>query len=142
MIILLDLDGVLIPAKSWIKPDILNDGFPSFSVGAITTLNKIINTHTKIILTTSHRNNYSISEWIDIFSSRGIIISDLSILPYTDSRIDGIKDWCGKNTEDFIIIDDDKSLNDLPFNIKKNLIQTIPFIGLREEDINLYQNNI
>jgi hypothetical protein len=142
MIILLDLDGVLIPAKSWLKPDILNDGFPSFSVSAITTLNKIINTHTKIILTTSHRNNYSISEWIDIFSSRGIIISDLSILPYTDSRIDGIKDWCSKNTEDFIIIDDDKSLNDLPFNIKKNLIQTIPFIGLREEDINLYQNNI
>ena len=142
MIILLDLDGVLIPAKSWIKPDILNDGFPSFSVGAITTLNKIINNHTKIILTTSHRNNYSISEWIDIFSNRGIIISDLSILPYTDSRIDGIKDWCSKNTEDFIIIDDDKSLNDLPFNIKKNLIQTISFIGLREEDINLYQNNI
>lgn len=135
MIILLDLDGVLIPAKSWLKPDILNDGFPSFSVSAITTLNKIINTHTRIILTTSHRNNYSISEWIDIFGSRGIIINDLSILPYTESRIEGIKDWCSKNTEDFIIIDDDKSLNDLPNKLKENLIQPSSFIGLVEEDI-------
>jgi predicted nuclease of predicted toxin-antitoxin system len=139
MIILLDLDGVLIPAKSWLRPEILNDGFPSFSVSAVNTLNKIINSQTKIVLTTSHKDNYTVSEWVDIFKIRGIIVNDLSIMPnystFPVSRRESIEIWCIANTEEFIIIDDDKSLNDLPINIKKNLIQTSSFIGLREENI-------
>ena len=33
---------------------------------------------------------------------------------------------------DFIIIDDDKTLNSLPPFLKKNLLLTSPFIGLTE----------
>jgi hypothetical protein len=36
--------------------------------------------------------------------------------------------------EDFIIIDDDKSLNELPGFLKKRLIQTSSTFGLTEED--------
>jgi hypothetical protein len=45
-----------------------------------------------------------------------------------------VLNWIKKNKGDdnFIIIDDDKSLNDLPFDIKRKLILTSPLIGLNE----------
>ena len=42
MIILLDIDGVMVPASNWKTPEFLNDGFPNFSPRAINSLNKII----------------------------------------------------------------------------------------------------
>jgi hypothetical protein len=35
--------------------------------------------------------------------------------------------------EDFVIIDDDKFLNELPDFLTKSLIQTSPYVGLTEE---------
>ena len=32
MLVFLDIDGVMAPAKSWQRPDILEDGFVDFSV--------------------------------------------------------------------------------------------------------------
>jgi hypothetical protein len=48
------------------------------------------------------------------------------------SRKDELLDWFNYNhiQDDFIIIDDDKSLNALPDNLKQHLIQTSSFIGL------------
>jgi hypothetical protein len=31
MLIFLDIDGVMVPAKSWERPVLLKDGFPAFS---------------------------------------------------------------------------------------------------------------
>lgn len=142
MKILLDIDGVMIPSNSWKRPEILNDGFPDFSNTAVRALNKIIDkTHAKIILTTSHKSNYSINQWVNIFENRGIQINSIEKLPDNvnhQSRKNEVFDWFERVYKlqynyDFVIIDDDKSLNDLPKKLKERLVLTSGIIGLTTE---------
>jgi hypothetical protein len=140
MLIFLDIDGVMVPAKSWKTPDLLDDGFPAFSKVACVTLQRIISENDTVILTTSHKSNYTIQEWKNIFKHRGIEISALKALPENScrmSRKDEILKWFNHNKIDeaFIIIDDDSSLNDLPLDLKKHLIQPSPYIGLSENHL-------
>ena len=61
MLIYLDIDGVMVPANAWKKPNILEDGFPEFSIKAIDSLNKMISKlSAEIVLTTSHKHKYSL----------------------------------------------------------------------------------
>ena len=138
MLLFLDIDGVMVPAKGWKSPEFLNDGFPAFSIKATNILQRLITEDVTIILTTSHKSKFSIDEWKSIFKNRGINIEKIKSLPENlnnHSRKDEIVNWFNVNNieEDFIIIDDDKSLNDLPDFLKGNLVQTSPFIGLTEE---------
>lgn len=138
MLLFLDIDGVMVPAKGWKRPELLDDGFPAFSTRATSTLQNIISEEVTVMLTTSHKSNFSIEEWKDIFKNRGIKIEKLKSLPENInnlSRKDEIVNWFNINNkgEDFLIIDDDKSLNELPVFLKGNLIQTSPYIGLTEE---------
>ena len=56
MLILLDIDGVMIPANSWKKPKFLDDGFAMFKLKSVKALQKIIaETGASILLTTSHK---------------------------------------------------------------------------------------
>jgi hypothetical protein len=92
-------------------------------------------------LTTSHKSNYSIEEWITIFNLRGIKIKNIYSLPENKahlSRKEEIMNWITSSNElpDFIIIDDDKSLNGLPKFVKNKLIQTNASIGLTIDLIN------
>jgi hypothetical protein len=142
MLILLDIDGVMVPGNSWKKPEFLDDGFPAFSNRASSALQKIISeTSADILLTTSHKSNYSIEEWITIFNLRGIKIKNIYSLPENKahlSRKEEIMNWITTSNElpDFIIIDDDKSLNGLPKFVKNKLIQTNASIGLTIDLIN------
>ena len=139
MLIFLDIDGVMAPAKSWQRPDILEDGFVDFSSKAVTVLQDILtqNPNSTIILTTSHKSRFSLSQWKIIFERRGLNVNKLeSLNDYTDfqSRKVEILNWFDSNDihEDFIIIDDDKSLNDLPTFYKDRLILTSSLVGLNE----------
>lgn len=137
MLVFLDIDGVMVPAKGWKAPEFLNDGFPAFSDKATHALNNLVSNNVTVVLTTSHKANYTIQEWKDIFKNRGISILKLKSLPENIdnlSRKEEIVSWITLNplSEEFIIIDDDRSLNDLPNFLKKNLIQTSPYIGLTE----------
>ncbi len=138
MFILLDIDGVMVTAGSWKRPEILNDGFFEFSNKAVQAIQKIISeTSATILLTSSHKSTYSISQWKNIFSSRGIntkidkLEDNLTFL----NRKDEILRWYQNqnNIEDFIIIDDDKSLNGLPQQLKDKLILTSATVGLNDE---------
>lgn len=137
MIILLDIDGVMIPASGWKVPELLNDGFPDFSVKAVNSLNKILSsTEATILLTSSHKARYPLDSWRQIFAKRGIV-AKISRLRYTKkfpTRKDEVLRWIQTHNDNnnFIIIDDDKSLNDLPAKFKKKLILTSPLIGLNE----------
>lgn len=139
MLILLDIDGVMVTGNSWKRPEILNDGFPAFSSKACNALQKIISeTSADILLTTSHKSNYSIEEWKNIFNLRGIKIKNIYSLPENKtylSRKEEIMKWVNTSNElpDFVIIDDDKSLNGLPEFVKNKLIQTNASIGLTIE---------
>jgi hypothetical protein len=82
MLIYLDIDGVMVPANSWRKPVILEDGFPDFTSNAIAALNVIISSlQSDIVLTTSHKHKYTMDEWRDIFTRRNIKVNKLSRLP-------------------------------------------------------------
>ena len=138
MLLLLDIDGVLVPAKSWERPEQLNDGFSNFHPKAVMALNKVLTASgASIILTTSHRKSFSIDKWIQIFSTRGIHETTISILNLNSdrrfqTRALEIQDWynfVGEN-ENFVVIDDDTSLNDLPPRIKRRCVITKPYIGL------------
>ena len=139
MLILLDIDGVMVTGNSWKRPEILNDSFPAFSSKACNALQKIISeTSADILLTTSHKSNYSIEEWKNIFNLRGIKIKNIYSLPENKtylSRKEEIMKWVNTSNElpDFVIIDDDKSLNGLPEFVKNKLIQTNASIGLTIE---------
>lgn len=142
MLLFLDIDGVMVPAKGWKSPELLNDGFPSFSSKATHTLQQLITEDVTIMLTTSHKANYSTEEWKVIFKNRGISIGKIKSLPNNVnnlSRKDEIVNWFNINIihENFVIIDDDKSLNALPSFLKSNLVQTSPFIGLTEEHLEI-----
>lgn len=140
MIILLDIDGVMLSLKSWKIPDFLEDGFMKFDNKAIYTLNIILEkTKAKIVLTSSHKSNYSNIEWINLFKNRGInsIIETLPNNINNLSRKDEIIHYLNDNNiDDYIIIDDDPQLNSLPNNIKQRLFLTSPLIGLTEDFIN------
>ncbi|GAB3025644.1 hypothetical protein GCM10027051_33010 [Niabella terrae] len=141
MLFFLDIDGVMVPAKGWKSPEFLNDGFPAFSIKATNTLQSLISEDVTIMLTTSHKSKFSINEWKSIFKNRGIKIDKIKLLPENFnnlSRKDEIVNWFKDNKveEDFVIIDDDKSLNELPDFLKENLVQTSPYIGLTKEHSN------
>lgn len=138
MLFFLDIDGVMVPAKGWQSPEFLNDGFPAFSDRATRTLQSLISDGVTVVLTTSHRSKFSVEEWKSIFKNRDVNIEKIELLPETFNNLnrkDEIVNWFNINdiSEDFIIIDDDKSLNDLPDFLRENLIQTSPYIGLTEE---------
>lgn len=142
MLILLDIDGVMAPVSSWKQGEILNDGFLNFSTLAIKCLNEIIlETGATIVLTTSHKTTYNLTEWVEIFKLRGIntAIDKLDVNINFLSRKEEILNWLDKNQNigNFVILDDDKSLNGLPSQIKEKLVQTSSMIGLNEEAANL-----
>ncbi len=135
----MDIDGVMAPAKSWQRPDILEDGFVVFSSKAVSVLQDVLaqNADTTIILTTSHKSRFSLSQWKIIFERRGLNVNKLESLNDNNdfqSRKVEILNWFESNDihEDFIIIDDDKSLNDLPTFYKDRLILTSSLVGLNE----------
>ena len=142
MLIFLDIDGVMTPMKGWSGPPLLEDGFPAFSPRAVKAIRKVLskNQNAKIVLTTSHKGNYSRQEWIQIFRTRGIDHEELDKLSTNTtnvSRRDEIVAWLMQNDadnhEEIMIIDDDKSLFDLPSALKLKLVSTSPMIGLTEE---------
>lgn len=136
MLILLDIDGVMTPATPWKRPEILEDNFMAFSIQAVKALDKIIlSTSADILLTTSHKDSFDLAEWKTIFEKRNIFVNKIDKLPINDlhlNRKDEILNWyhSQKNETNFIIIDDDKSLNALPQSLKEKLIQTSATVGL------------
>ncbi len=140
MLILLDIDGVMVPANSWKKPEFMGDGFPVFSSKSVKALQRILSeTNASILLTTSHKTNYNISQWRDLLNLRGINPKNIARLESNSlqtSRKEEILQWYQTKhipDEGFVIIDDDKMLNGLPAVIKDNLVLTSPSIGLTDE---------
>lgn len=136
MTILLDLDGPLIPLTSWKQPDILDDNFPNFKQEAVDAINHIIKeTNANILLTSSHKDNPFL-DWVSIFNKRGINITEIDKLPTNRLRFTRkieLQEFLKNNLDNYVIIDDDRTLNSLPENIKCNWVMVSPLIGLTME---------
>jgi 16S rRNA C1402 (ribose-2'-O) methylase RsmI len=125
----------MVPAAGWKAPTLLEDGFPAFSPKATVALRQLLDRRGTVMLTTSHRHRYTVAEWKAIFHRRGIRVSRLKKLNTTGrTRKDELVAWFSTNpvVEDFIIIDDDKSLHELPLHLKDRTIHTSPLVGLTE----------
>ncbi|MFN5181092.1 MAG: HAD domain-containing protein [Bacteroidota bacterium] len=142
MLLFLDIDGVMVPAKGWQAPVLLQDGFPAFSKSATKMLQGLITNEVTVLLTTSHKSRYTKEEWRTIFKNRGIEIENLTTLPTAGtylSRKEEIVNWFKMNVvgTNFLIIDDDSSLQELPLSLKANWVQPSPTVGLNESHTDL-----
>src|SRR5437773_605971 len=100
MTILLDIDGVLVTTPAWRDVEHLSDGFLKFNERAASNLSKIIDTtNAAIVLTTTHRINYSVDQWKELLQTRGIYpssitkLNDLTTLSDMADRAKEIKEW-------------------------------------------------
>jgi HAD domain in Swiss Army Knife RNA repair proteins len=78
------------------------------------------------------------AQWMHIFMQRDLSVKHLECLPEHSTgrkRKDEILDWFNQHTHNdpFVIIDDDKSLHELPTSLKERWIETSPYIGLTPE---------
>lgn len=145
MLIFLDMDGVMLPQKGWQLPENMEDGFPMFSKRATEALGSLLTEYSgsniRIVLSTSHRDRFTINEWISIFERRGLTVRDVERLPsnkdFSKKRKDELLEWFQTHliVDDFLIIDDDKSLNALPMKFKEHLVLTRSSVGLTLEDL-------
>lgn len=137
MFILLDIDGVMLNAAPWKKADHLDDGFFAFETRAVSCLQKIVSeTGASIVLTSSHKSKFSPKQWEGIFENRGIHVSVSCLDDNVGhlNRKEEIISWFRHGIrEDFVIIDDDKTLNDLPSYLKDRCVITGSLIGLNFE---------
>jgi hypothetical protein len=142
MVILLDLDGVLITTPSWRAVEIAPDGFFQFDERATQNLAAILaETNAALVLTTSHRINYSLAEWATFFNTRGLVpsasskVNDRTTLPPTGARAAEIAAWVATQsaTTNYVVLDDDLSLHGLPPAIKTRCVITKPLLGLDAE---------
>ena len=138
MFIFLDIDGVMVPAAGWKIPKNMEDGFPMFNKRAVDALRNLLDKDSEIVLTTSHKMRFTVPEWKMIFEKRGVKVENLSRLNTNTSlvpRKDELLDWFNSRPveKDFIIIDDDNSLNGLPGYLKERWIKTSSLVGLTPE---------
>lgn len=139
--ILLDIDGVLEITPSWQKPSFLDDGFMDFDKNCAQNLNEIIQiTKADIVLTSTHRIHYDEESWKKIFENRNIFIKNINkintISKFLDFpvRCEEILTWVNDNpNKKFVIIDDDKSLRNLPENLQRFWVETQFLTGFNQE---------
>lgn len=139
MVILLDLDGVLITTPAWRAVETEPDGFFKFNAQATANLATILAaTNAAVVLTTSHRINYSLAQWTAFFATRGLVpaaitkVNDRTTLPPPGARADEIAAWLAQPSApaNYVVLDDDLSLHGLPPALKNRCVITKPLLGL------------
>ncbi len=141
--LILDLDGVLITTPIW-KPDELDsiDQYSTFNEHCIDNLNVLLSTYScNIWLSSTRRTVKTIDEFNVIFKNRNINTLITGFLPEYKAcktrREEIIRFIEENNISSFLIIDDDKSLNDLPLIYKEKLILTPYLKGFDAEKLKL-----
>lgn len=138
LILILDLDGVLITTPSW-KPDLIApDGYSDFNKNCVIQLNQLLSAYQFEIWLSSSRRKGQSKEFLNtIFSNRGIFTPITGFLPiHSDkkSRKEEIEFFLQeKQVSNFLILDDDKSLNGLEESIRSNLVLTSYLKGFDKE---------
>lgn len=138
---ILDLDGVLITNPSWKADRIDSDGYSEFNTSCVENLNRLLTlVEFDIWLSSTRRTVKTLTEFNLIFKNRGIKKEIFGFLPeYADciNRKEEILKFIAEfKVSDFLIIDDDKSLNGLECEIKERLILTELMKGFNLERLN------
>lgn len=136
----LDLDGVLITTKPWQSDAIARDGYSDFQQNLTENFNKFLEFRDfEIILSSSRRRDVSLEKFNEIFQNRGINKKISAYIPVSlekKTRKQEIEEYIHENLiRDFIILDDDKSLNGLEKKIKVKLVLTKYMLGFNIEKL-------
>ena len=137
MKILLDFDGVMITTPTWRAVASLEDGFMAFNESCVENLARILAiTQADIVLTTTHRIHYSETQWRQLLHNRGIVTNKITKVNQAKTfaelsiRHTEVLRWVNTNpNETYVIIDDDKSLRELPLEIKSRWVETDFYVG-------------
>lgn len=143
-IILLDLDGVLITDPEW-KPNKLHeDGYSDFNPECVEKLNELVDKlGYKIVLSSDRRRGVDIDKMNERFRARGV---KEPIIAYVPEYNEEGKPWLSRRQEiekfleefkpnNYLILDDDKSLSGASEEIKNNWIQTYMMTGIKNIEI-------
>ena len=141
--ILLDIDGVMVPANGWKVPESDEDGFYKFKTEAEKELdNLLLQSSATIVLTSTHRYRFDKQKWIQILTKRlkhlgkfGILDDYTGAIENNSSRYDEICQW-GKGAglhQQYVILDDDKLLHNLPPFIKRHWVPILSGVGFTKE---------
>lgn len=128
-VLILDIDGVLITNPSW-RPDLIHmDGYSDFNKSCVKNLNRLFDIcDFDIWLSSTRRKVKSINEFNEIFKNQGIMKEITGFLPqYSNckNRKEEISNFINEfRLFDFLIVDDDKSLNGLDYKMKERLVLT------------------
>ena len=128
-VLFLDLDGVLITTPQWKQDELDADGYSKFDSKCVNHLNTLLGQQTfEIVLSSTGRRTKNIAVFNRIFSFRGIAKFIDRFLPEYDpikSRSDELSKFIGDASfEEFIILDDDKSLNGASVEIRNKWVGT------------------
>ncbi|WP_299889999.1 HAD domain-containing protein [uncultured Lacinutrix sp.] len=137
---ILDLDGVLITNPSWKADQIHSDGYSEFNKSCVENFNQLLSlSDFDIWLSSTRRTVKTLAEFNVIFENRGIKNDIVGFLPeYVNckNRKEEILKFIAEfKISNFLIIDDDKSLNGLNNEIKENLILTELTKGFNSEKL-------
>ncbi|MCL6274229.1 HAD domain-containing protein [Muricauda sp. 2012CJ35-5] len=139
-LLILDLDGVLITNPPWKADRIHADGYSEFNHSCVENLNRLLSlTEFEIWLSSTRRTKMTLAEFNLIFKNRGIQTRISGFLPeYPDckNRKEEIVRFISEvKPNEFLIIDDDKSLNGLEDRIKNRLVSTELTKGFNSEKL-------
>jgi hypothetical protein len=139
-ILILDLDGVLITTPSWKSDEIDSDGYSKFNEKCVENLNKLLSlSQFEIWLSSTRRTMKTLEEFNLIFANRNIKEKIQGFLPeYKNckNRREEVEVFIQEfSLSNFLIIDDDKSLNGLNLSYKKKLISTELQKGFNDEKL-------
>ncbi len=128
-ILILDLDGVLITTPTWKSDEMDLDGYSKFNNDCVANLNKLLSSYDfEIWLSSTRRTVKTLTEFNLIFTNRNIQQSIKGFLPTYQgfkTRKDEILKFIEEvDISEFLIIDDDKSLNELPKSYQNHLVLT------------------
>lgn len=136
----------MVITPTWQQPKFLADGFMAFDKTCAENLATLIdalhakNQSVEIVMTSTHRIHHESNEWQILLNNRGIFPDSVSIVNKVTSfaeigkRIDEVLEWVrGNPNQDFIILDDDKSLRELPPPLKSHWIECQFLTGFNED---------
>jgi len=140
-VIILDLDGVLILTPNWKSDEMHSDGYSEFNINCVRNLNSLLdNLDAELWLSSTRRFSKTLKQFQEIFKNRNIKASLIGFLPGgtvgTERKIEIDTFLDHEPIRNFLIIDDDKSLNGLESDRKQFWVQTELLIGLNTEKLN------
>jgi hypothetical protein len=139
-VVILDLDGVLITTPPWRQDEMCEDNYARFKSDAVNNLNVLLNeADAELWLISGRRKRKSLEEFNIIFKARNISKELSGMVPvYFEyiPRIEEFKDFINdESIKNFLLIDDDTSLDGLEEDLKNFWVKTHPMIGFSKEKL-------